>query len=115
MPSAAVAAIIEHPAQDITIIATASSGEDPMNDVRRYRPDVVTFDLPMPDMPGEQLMRRILASYTRRAFVAVTKDSPHPLAAIGAPAGRARDEPGADAGPATRREETEPNGREFSA
>jgi DNA-binding NarL/FixJ family response regulator len=47
--------------EDMAVVATASSGEKAMNDVRRYRPDVVTLDLLLPDMPGECLARQILA------------------------------------------------------
>src|SRR6185503_14850197 len=102
MASAAVAAIIRHPAlrivprrisvltvdghqlvqeglaalidreEDMTVVATASSGEDAMNDVRRYRPDVVTLDLLLPDMPGEQLARRILTEFPETRIVAIT-------------------------------------------
>ena len=102
MASAAVAAIIQHPAlsivsrrisvltvdghqlvqeglaalidreQDMTVVATASSGEEAMNDVRRYRPDVVTLDLLLPDMPGEHLARRILAEFPKTRLVAIT-------------------------------------------
>lgn len=102
MASAAVAAIIQHPAlrivprrisvltvdghqlvleglaalidreQDMTVVATASSGEEAMHDVRRYRPDVVTLDLLLPDMPGEHLARRILAEFPETRIVAIT-------------------------------------------
>src|ERR1044071_3638081 len=102
MASAAVAAIIQHPAlrvisrrisvltvdghqlvqeglaalidreEDMTVVATASSGEEAMNDVRRYRPDVVTLDLLLPDMPGEHLARRILAEFPETRIVAIT-------------------------------------------
>jgi DNA-binding NarL/FixJ family response regulator len=41
-------------------VATASTGEEALDDVRRYRPDVVTLDLLLPDMPGEVLARRIV-------------------------------------------------------
>ena len=102
MASAAAAAIIQHPAlrtvprripvltvdgnqlvqeglaalidreEDMIVVATASSGEEAMNDVRRYRPDVVTLDLLLPDMPGEHLARRILAEFPETRIVAIT-------------------------------------------
>jgi DNA-binding NarL/FixJ family response regulator len=56
----------------MTVVATASSGEEAMDDVRRYRPDVVTLDLVLPDMPGEELAQRILAEFPRTRIVAIT-------------------------------------------
>src|SRR5215831_6832956 len=35
---------------DMTVVASASSAEEAMDDVRRYKPDVVTLDLLLPDM-----------------------------------------------------------------
>src|SRR5882762_80277 len=58
--------------EDMTVVATASSGEEAIDDVRRYRPDVVTLDLLLPDMPGEELARRILAEFPRTRIVAIT-------------------------------------------
>ena len=56
--------------EDMTVVATASTGEEALDDVRRYRPDVVTLDLLLPDMPGEDLARRILAEFPRTRIVA---------------------------------------------
>src|SRR6185295_7513150 len=56
----------------MTVVATASSGEEAMTDVRRYRPDVVTLDLLLPDMPGQHLARRILAESPETRIVAIT-------------------------------------------
>src|SRR5215467_255381 len=58
--------------EDMTVVATASSGEEALDDVRKYRPDVVTLDLLLPDMPGEDLARRILAEFPRTRIVAIT-------------------------------------------
>src|SRR5258708_29871592 len=107
MASAAAAAIIEYPAlrtvprrilvlavdgnqlvqeglaalidreEDMAVVATASSGEEAMNDVRRYRPDVVTLDLLLPDMPGEHLARRILAEFPQTRILAITSAQGH--------------------------------------
>jgi len=107
MASAAAAAIIQHPAlrtvprrilvlavdgnqlvqeglaalidreEDMAVVATASSGEEAMNDVRRYRPDVVTLDLLLPDMPGEYLARRILAESPETRIVAIKSAHGH--------------------------------------
>ena len=58
--------------EDMIVVATASSGEEAMGDVRRYRPDVVTLDLLLPDMPGDDLARRILAEFPQTRIVAIT-------------------------------------------
>src|SRR5215472_7830843 len=63
--------------EDMTVVATASSGEEAIYDVRRYRPDVVTLDLLLPDMPGEDLARRILAEFPRTRIVAITSAQGH--------------------------------------
>jgi len=57
---------------DMTVVAAASTGEEALADVRRYRPDVVTLDLLLPDMRGETLARRILAEFPQVRIVAIT-------------------------------------------
>jgi DNA-binding NarL/FixJ family response regulator len=63
--------------EDMTVVATASSGEEAIDDVRRYRPDVVTLDLLLPDMPGEELAQRILTEFPRTRIVAITSAQGH--------------------------------------
>jgi len=63
--------------EDMTVVATASTGAEALNDVRRYRPDVVTLDLLLPDMPGEDLARQILAEFPRMRIVAITSAQGH--------------------------------------
>jgi len=63
--------------EDMTVVATASSGEEALDDVRRYRPDVVMLDLLLPDMPGEDLARRILAEFPQTHIVAITSAQGH--------------------------------------
>ena len=63
--------------EDMTVVATASSGAEALDDVRRYRPDVVTLDLLLPDMPGEDLARQILAEFPRTRIVAITSAQGH--------------------------------------
>src|SRR5215475_331930 len=58
--------------EDMTVVAMASSAEEALADVRRYRPDVVTLDLLLPDMPGEHLARRILAEFPQTRIIAIT-------------------------------------------
>ena len=71
-----LAALIDRD-EDMAVVATASSGEEAMNDVRRYGPDVVTLDLLLPDMPGEHLARRILAESPETRIVAITSAHDH--------------------------------------
>lgn len=62
---------------DMTVVAAASAGEEALTDVRLCRPDVVTFDLLLPDMPGEELARRILAEFPQIRIVAITSARSH--------------------------------------
>jgi len=61
-----------HREDDMALVAAASSGKEAIEDVRRCRPDVVIFDLLLPDMPGEDLARRILAEFPSTRIVAIT-------------------------------------------
>src|SRR5207247_9423689 len=72
--------------EDMTVVATASSGAEAIDDVRRYRPDVVTLDLLLPEMPGEDLARRILGEFLRTRILAITSAQGHihALRALGA-------------------------------
>ena len=63
--------------EDMTVVATASSGEEALDDVRRYRPDVVTLDLLLPDMPGEALARQILTEFPQTRILAITSAQGH--------------------------------------
>jgi DNA-binding NarL/FixJ family response regulator len=62
---------------DMTVVATASNGAEALDDVRRYRPDVVTLDLLLPDMPGERLARQILAEFPQARIVVITSAQGH--------------------------------------
>ena len=53
------------------------TGEEAINDARHYRPDVVTLDLLLHDMPGEELARRILAEFPETRIVAITSARGH--------------------------------------
>ena len=48
-----------------------------MDAVRRSRPDVVTLDLLLPDIPGEDLAWRILAEFPRTRILAITSAQGH--------------------------------------
>jgi len=57
---------------DMTVVAAAASGREALDSIRRHRPDVVTLDLLLSDMPGDDLARRILAEFPRTRIVAIT-------------------------------------------
>lgn len=63
--------------EDMTVVAVASTGADALHDVRRQRPDVVTIELILPDMPGAQLARQILAEFPQTRVVAITSARSH--------------------------------------
>ena len=63
--------------EDMAVVATASSGAEALDAVRRYRPDVVTLDLLLPDVPGEELARQILAEFPQTRIVAITSVDGH--------------------------------------
>ena len=63
--------------EDMTVVATASTGDEALEDVRRQWPDVVTLELMLPDMPGAQLARQILAEFPQTRIVAITSARSH--------------------------------------
>jgi DNA-binding NarL/FixJ family response regulator len=63
--------------EDMTVVAAASTGQEAIDGVRWHRPDVVTLDLLLPDMPGEELTRRILSEFPRTRIVAITLAQGH--------------------------------------
>ncbi len=63
--------------EDMTVVATASTGAEALDDVRREQPDVVTLDLLLTDMPGEELARQILAEFPQTRIVAITSARSH--------------------------------------
>jgi DNA-binding NarL/FixJ family response regulator len=56
----------------MALIAQASSGKEAIESYREHLPDVITLDLSMPDMPGEQLVRQLLAEFPDARIVVIT-------------------------------------------
>ncbi len=66
-----LAAVI-HSATGMEVVAEAATGVQALELYRRWRPDVVTLDLLLPDMPGEKVAARILAEFPRARAVVIT-------------------------------------------
>jgi DNA-binding NarL/FixJ family response regulator len=62
---------------DMTVVGTASTGHEALDDVRRYWPDIVTLDLSLPDMQGVVLAQRILAEFPHIRIVVITSAHGH--------------------------------------
>jgi two-component system NarL family response regulator len=56
----------------MTLVAQASNGKEAIDAFRKYRPDVVTLDLSLPDMPGEQFVKELLAEFPDARIVVIT-------------------------------------------
>ena len=66
-----IAAVI-HRETGMEVVAEAASGTEAIELYRRLRPDVVTLDLLLPDIPGEEVARRILAEFPNARVVVIT-------------------------------------------
>ncbi len=56
----------------IDVVAEAGSAEAALAAVRQTRPDVVLTDFRLPDLPGDELCRRIRAAYPKVTVVMLT-------------------------------------------
>lgn len=66
-----LAAIINNETE-MQVVAEASTGAEALDSFRLHRPDVVTLDLTLPDMPGTEVASRLLSEWPAARIVVVT-------------------------------------------
>ena len=65
---------------DIRVVGTANNGEEALEAVQRYHPDVITMDIHMPKMDGLEATRRIMETDPTPIVVVSGSTDPHDLA-----------------------------------
>lgn len=66
-----LSALLAH-VEGMAVIAQAGSASEGIAACRRYKPDVVTLDLLLPDMPGEEAARQMLVESPGTRVVVIT-------------------------------------------
>jgi DNA-binding NarL/FixJ family response regulator len=66
-----LAAVIDRE-PDMTVVDSAACGREGLEAFRRLRPDVLTLDLLLPDMSGDDLAKRIMAEFPGARMVVIT-------------------------------------------
>ena len=52
-------------APDLRVVATARDGQDALEKIQEFQPDIVTLDIEMPRMDGLTCLKRIMAEFPR--------------------------------------------------
>jgi DNA-binding NarL/FixJ family response regulator len=63
---------------DMEVVATASDGEEALEQARAAQPDVILMDLDMPKLDGIEATRRVLAEQPKTAVLVLTSFSDRP-------------------------------------
>jgi DNA-binding NarL/FixJ family response regulator len=62
------------PEADMTVVASASTGREGLEQYRRHQPDVMLIDLKMPEMGGGDAIRTIRAEFPSAKIIVASTD-----------------------------------------